>query len=204
MSRTSGDDLMELDLTSTGGPVYGALAPLSHGINNQESTGTLQSPHSVSNVVDQMQPKRGLAEEIATDSEEGIKAPPKRESKRRRLPIRGSEEGISPIIASISKSSSQPTKDAPKTPPAWFSKFERMFLEKDFGIEWKDLVLSWASFEEKSRNTEVGRLPAAGRPKVVGMWIACRRTMTFLPNILSLKDYESEFNSWWKSLQPTW
>jgi hypothetical protein len=209
--RTSGDDPMELDdnLTSTGSPAHGALAPplalvpFARGVNNQESTSsssTLQ-PHSTSNAVGHRQPKRGLGDEIATDSDEGgIKAPSKRGSKRGRE----SGEEVSVTKASTSKSSSRPTRDAPTTPPAWFSTFQKKFLEKDLGMEWKDLVSSWVSFEEKSRNSDVRRLSAAGRPKVVGMWIARKRTTTFLPNISSLEDYESEFYGWWKNLQPTW
>jgi hypothetical protein len=195
---------MELDLTSTGSPAHGALAPplasvpFAHGVNNQESisdSSTLQSHSTVDHM--QPQPKRGHGNEIATD-EGGMKAPSKRGSKRRRE----CGEEVSATKASTSKSSSQATWDAPTS--AWFSTFQKMFLEKDLGMEWKDLISSWVSFEEKSRNTEARRLSAAGRPKVVGLWIARRRTTTFLPNISSLKEYESEFNGWWKNLQPTW
>ena len=200
-SRTSGDEPMELDdnLTSTDSPAHGALAPLlasvpfAHGVSNQESTTTKSStpqPHSTSNT--QLKRKRGLDTEIARE-EGGMKAPSKRGSKRRR------ESGEEVCVTKASTSSQPPT-----APPAWFSTFQTKFLEKDLGVEWKDLVSSWVSFEEKSRNAEVRRLSAAGRPKVVGMWIARRRTTTFLPNISSLKDYESEFNGWWKNLQPTW
>lgn len=219
LSRTTIDDAMELDnnLTSTGGPAHGALkpsmqpspasvpVPLPPGVNNQESTSNVSAlkSHSASNVVGQMQPKRGLGDDISTD-EEGMKAPSKWGSKRRRFAIQESGEEVN-ATKSTSKSSSQPTRAAPQTPSAaWFSNFQKMFLEKDLGMEWKDLVSSWASFEEKSLNTKVRRLSAAGRPEVVGMWISRRRATTFQPNISSLEDYESEFNGWWKSLQPNW
>jgi hypothetical protein len=159
--------------------------------------------------VSDQEPGQGLSDEVAL-GEEGMEAPPKRGSRRRRVSIQKSVEKES-SVKKATTSASQPTRHikGPAIQPSssatsWFSEFQKMFLEKDLGTEWGGLVSSWVAFEEKSRSTQVRRLSAAGRPAVMHNWIARRRPTKFQPKIPSLTDYENEFVDWWRRLQPPW
>jgi len=183
--------------------------PRTGGNDADNSLPATRNPTSIGSLAHSalMQPKRGLSDEVAMD-DGGL---PKRGSKRRRVLIRESVEKES-STDKASTSASRPTRQKKGTAPQlpspsatpWFSEFQKMFLEKDLGTEWVDLVSLWVAFEEQSRSTQVRRLSAAGRPAVVHDWIARRRVTTFQPKILSLEDYESEFLDWWRRLQPTW
>lgn len=47
-------------------------------------------------------------------------------------------------------------------------------------------------------------LSSSGRPEVVGQWIKRGRSTTWRPDAGTCDKFESEFNTWWRSLQPSW
>lgn len=192
--------------TSKGNLAHGVLTPsmqslVSLPIDDQEPSSSTLTSYSASNAVGQIQTKRGLSDEV------GIRG-----SKRRRVSLQESvlveKESSTEVSTSTSRSTRRKKGAVPQVPSlsatSWFSEFQKMFMEKDLGMAWKDLVSSWVAFEEQSRSTQVRRLSAAGRPVVVHRWIARHRPTNFQSNISNLKDYKSEFIHWWSGLQPTW
>ncbi|KAF9470225.1 hypothetical protein BDN70DRAFT_902281, partial [Pholiota conissans] len=96
------------------------------------------------------------------------------------------------------------TKTELAASPDWFLKVYQMFLSKDLGVSWVELVRSWAHFEKDSDYEEQEKLGAAGRPPCVKAWISRARSTTYRPDLGALPAFEKGFRVWWASLQPEW
>jgi hypothetical protein len=193
------------------------ISPASIGLPpDQKQSNPIPTLDLTANTVDQIPPKRGPIEVVAAD-EEGQGVSSKRDAKCRRVATQNSvrnEVGASKTLSLTARptrrrgGASQALPSTSTSPPVdpWFANYQQMFLKKDLGKEWRDLVLAWVAFEEQARNTGLKArvIPASGRPEVVSMWIARKRSTTWEPDISNLKHYADAFNGWWKYLQPSW
>lgn len=91
-------------------------------------------------------------------------------------------------------------------PSGWAANALVMLTSQDLGPQWHLLLEAWLTFEEMHGFNEKKKpwLSSSGRPEVVGQWIKRGRSITWRPDAGTCANVESEFSSWWRSLQPSW
>lgn len=91
-------------------------------------------------------------------------------------------------------------------PNGWASNALEMLTSEDLGPQWHLLLEAWLIFEKERSFNEKAKpwLSSLERPDVVGQWIKQGRCVTWRPDAGGFENFKSEFNSWWRSLQPTW
>lgn len=88
-----------------------------------------------------------------------------------------------------------------------FEIFCGLELDDDNAGVWWSIVKRWVDFDTENlfEGPRLG-LPPAGRPEIVGKWIANARSPTFERHhtVTDLKAYEKQFWAWWAAVQPGW
>ena len=106
--------------------------------------------------------------------------------------------------ASTSSTRSSSNNNRVEGVPPWVSKSLDLFRSTSLGPEWDELVAGWLHFERTTEFMGVSKLGHQNRPPAIGDWIQRARSPTFHPNIVDLGTYSSNFDAWWRSLQPVW
>jgi len=75
---------------------------------------------------------------------------------------------------------------------------------KELGAQWVQLVKTWEAFKVKADFKESKKLCTTSRPGAVKMWIQHAQAPAWRPMITDTTAYETNFNSWWATLQPKW
>ena len=106
--------------------------------------------------------------------------------------------------ASTSSTRSSSNNNRVEGVPPWVSKSLDLFRSTSLGPEWDELVAGWLHFERTTEFMGVSKLGHQNRPPAIGDWIQRARSPTFHPNIVDLGTYSSNFDAWWRSVQPYW
>lgn len=94
--------------------------------------------------------------------------------------------------------------EMPTAGPDWVFNALGSLSREDLGPQWQLLVVTWLAREERAEFVEQSKLPAKGRPPLIGEWIKNARKPTHTLTVSNAADFEKMFLSWWNSLQPEW
>jgi hypothetical protein len=108
--------------------------------------------------------------------------------------------------AASSRPRKQPRTEATSSDdiPNWFLEVLGMLETPAWGSCWANLLNLWSAFEKHEFYTEVVTLAAKKRPAIIGLWIKCRRSVTWRPVISDLPAFVKQFREWWVSIQLDW
>jgi len=71
-------------------------------------------------------------------------------------------------------------------------------------MSWCALIKAWMDFEVHHEFKDVAKLGAKNRPECIQEWIWRRWSTSWKLPINGVSTFESNFMSWWPSLQPDW
>lgn len=158
---------------------------------------------------------------------EALPSPRKRQRQTRnrrsihaRLPQSESVEVTAPVLVPTPSSPVHTLSPLPDIPeiehgnesgsttetPEWFELGISFLREEDLGEDWKALLEFWSTYERKNHFKEIRRLKTQHRPAILKEWIQQSRPnlSMWTPVISDVAQYEKDFLTWWRALQPAW
>ncbi|KAJ7890037.1 hypothetical protein B0H13DRAFT_1626490 [Mycena leptocephala] len=93
----------------------------------------------------------------------------------------------------------------PVEAPKWFQLAFKEISREDVGVVYEEMLAAFVALKKSNSFVQGSGLPKAGRPVQVSDWIKDGRGRSLkVRPIDNLEKFESEWWSWWNSLQPPW